>query len=320
MTVVDLTGSAPPVTTELARQPAGNGFAAVWFGPPQAMVSRTGAVVLRSDVLRGRDTRQVRTWSARLLAGSLADVTVWRPQGASRGGCAASGLSPTDVYVEVCFDERGLRPTVRRSSLDGTVLGETRLAIGGIPTEIGFDPGRPRVYLWSGANRTLTVVDLEDGFLRSTVTVPVGYETTGWDGSGDRSATVDAAGLASLAAISGLEMEYVSPAMAVSPDGSRIYAIALDSEPRNGRPEPPALLVFDTATRDLVARWPVDGDVNSLALSEDGRLLYAASLPVYDDVVLLREATVTVFDTDTGRVRLIAGRLGGQPLLFRSSL
>jgi hypothetical protein len=77
--------------------------------------------------------------------------------------------------------------------------------------------------------------------------------------------------------------------------------------------------VFDAATLDPITVWQPTADYVSVAVSADGKLVYAAGLPGVDAVgriKLAQQASITVFDTSDGSVRLIAGQLGGDALSF----
>jgi hypothetical protein len=109
-------------------------------------------------------------------------------------------------------------------------------------------------------------------------------------------------------------------ALVQSPDGTRIYAIGAAS---GGTPEDPSgstgVFVFDAATLALVTHWDPVADLVSLAISADGRYLYATGLPGVDAAgrrELAQGASVIVLDVADGAVRRIAGQLGPGALTF----
>ncbi len=76
---------------------------------------------------------------------------------------------------------------------------------------------------------------------------------------------------------------------------------------------------FDTTTLALIATYPATADFSSIALSDDGRFLYAAAeggLAADGSPAPANGTSVTVFDTSDGSVRLLAGQLGSADLVF----
>jgi len=85
---------------------------------------------------------------------------------------------------------------------------------------------------------------------------------------------------------------YVGAALAVSPDGSRVYVIANNS---SGNPSG-SVLAVDASTNAVTATIPVGNDASDVALSLDGRFVYVAN---YNDstVTVIRASTNTVINT-----------------------
>ena len=108
----------------------------------------------------------------------------------------------------------------------------------------------------------------------------------------------------------------------ISPDGSKVYAIgvatgASDREATGST----GVFVFDAATLASVDQWAPTADFVSLAVSANGRFVYAAGMPGVEASGRGNpgmQASITVFDTATGEQRLIAGELGNDLLLFES--
>jgi hypothetical protein len=76
---------------------------------------------------------------------------------------------------------------------------------------------------------------------------------------------------------------------------------------------------FDSASLAPLANWPATADFVSLAISRDGRFVYAAGVPGVDSHGAPSGfgASITVYDTGDGSVRLLAGQLGhDEDLLF----
>jgi hypothetical protein len=81
------------------------------------------------------------------------------------------------------------------------------------------------------------------------------------------------------------------------------------------------VFVFDATTLTPITIWQPNADYVSLAVSGDGRFVYASGLPGVDITgrpKIGQQASITVFDTSDGSIRLIAGRLGGDALTFLS--
>src|SRR4029077_9745537 len=62
---------------------------------------------------------------------------------------------------------------------------------------------------------------------------------------------------------------FVDPGLVLSPDGTRIFALAADTG--NGEAvSSQGVFVFDGATLEQVAHWPPTADLTSIAISPDG--------------------------------------------------
>jgi DNA-binding beta-propeller fold protein YncE len=110
----------------------------------------------------------------------------------------------------------------------------------------------------------------------------------------------------------------VEPAIVVSPDGTRIYAIGVDARSGADAAGSRGIYVFDATSLAQVGHWPPKADLISLAISRDGRFVYAAgdSGRTAAGDTSQDEASITVYDAADGTVRLIAGRLGNDSLFF----
>jgi hypothetical protein len=113
-------------------------------------------------------------------------------------------------------------------------------------------------------------------------------------------------------------------ALVISPDGTRVYAIGVRAGASEREPGGSAgVFVFDGSTLEPVAVWQPSADYVSLALSADGRLAYAAGLPGVDATGRQtgnQQASITVYDTTDGSIRLIAGQLGSEDLSFLATI
>jgi len=189
------------------------------------------------------------------------------------------------------------------ASLDA--FGET----GGISA---VSPDGRSFYAWDPSGLTLTRVDLVHGQLTS------GHATT----AAVPNDPLLAIGrwLAPPAAAKIL----LSSGIAISPDGSRVYALGIELGSLSGADfaGSSGILVFDAATLANVGHWSPTADFVSIAVSADGQSVYAAGSPQYSagGVTTSQPASVTVFDASTGSIRLIAGSLGRGFLTFPATI
>ena len=173
-------------------------------------------------------------------------------------------------------------------------------------------PDGTAIFLWNPTTRVLTRVDLTTGEA-STGTGDVTADAGGPLGALGRWLTPTAAAKVLL-----------SSGIAISPDGTRIYALGIESNvtAANGGPGSAGVFIFDTANLRQLAHWEATADFVSLAVSADARFVYAAGSPQFNvgGTVTGQEASITVFDARDGSVRLIAGQLGRGFLLFPSTI
>jgi hypothetical protein len=166
-------------------------------------------------------------------------------------------------------------------------------------------------YVWNPATATMTSFDVATG---ATVT-----------GSGPTAARAEGplSGLGDWLAPGVAAKSFLQGSVVLSPDGARLYAIGVQGD--TSGPEPTGssgVFVFDAASLALIGHWQPTADYVSLAMSGDGRFVYAAGMPGVDATgasVGLQAASVTVFDTTDGSIRLLAGKLGGEMLSFPST-
>lgn len=221
-------------------------------------------------------------------AGPLADGGTW--------------LSCTSAIAPVTI--------VRRLSADGGLKSNV-----GIPADEGIDgettalsPDGSALFVWDPSTASITRIDLATG------------ERT--DGSG-LSALVDDGPLAAFGrwlAPAAAAKSFLRGAIVVSPDGTRIYAVGIkEGVGASDQSGSAGVFVFDAASLDLIAIWQPTADFVSLALSADGRYAYVAGLPGVDALGRVQreqKASITVFETSTGSIRLIAGALDGDMITF----
>jgi hypothetical protein len=82
------------------------------------------------------------------------------------------------------------------------------------------------------------------------------------------------------------------------------------------------VFVFDATSLAPIGHWAPTADFVSIAISRDGRSVYAAGAPDTgaDGRDTGQPSSITVFDAADGTVRLVAGQLGQSTLTFPSSL
>ena len=104
----------------------------------------------------------------------------------------------------------------------------------------------------------------------------------------------------------------LQPSIALSPDGSRAYALGV-TRPERTDAGSTGVDVFDTVAMRAIDHWAPPADLVSVGVSPDGRLVYVAGAPEVDASGAQRlgaPASLIVFDASDGSVRLIAGSLG----------
>ena len=251
-------------------------------------------------------------FTAKLGDGTFSDLAPVRLASDCGATVNRAGALPEGGFWLACTQGGAELTIVRRLAADGSLLGDVRVN-GGVgidadPTALS-DNGAT-LYVWDPSGATLTGVDLAKG----TKTSGKGIAAAG---EGPLSA------LGHWLAPTAAAKSFLRGALAISPDGSRIYAIGVkgggSSHEMAGST---GVFVFDAASLEPAGVWQPTADYVSLAVSADGRFVYAAGLPGIDaagERQLDQQASITVYDTTDGSVRLIAGRLGGDMLSFISS-
>jgi hypothetical protein len=210
-------------------------------------------------------------------------------------GCMVSDTGLIDVaaatddaaYYTECFSPD--RPiTVRRVAADGRLVTSTEIpgALGGVDGTIA-PPSGDSVFLWNPFESVLSRVDLGTGEL--SVGQPQRPNPKGLAKSGNL--------------------------IVVSADGARVYTLGVVSD--DGSADGAGVFAFDASTLAPLGHWAPQADLSSIAVSDDGRHVYAAASggpspagapgPEFG-------ASITAYDTSDGSVAVIAGRLGSYDL------
>jgi hypothetical protein len=220
--------------------------------------------------------------------------------------CTDFGSGPIDQasYFTLCRTS----PTdwsVRRARLDGTVIDTTALprdenAQGLMLTTQTADA----LFLWNPVARTISRFDF------ATAAVVTGQA---------RTATLQDDPVDPLAALGRHIGQLIAPsvlakfpfesALVASPDGRRIFALGLEEISLGST----GIDVFDASTLESIGHWGPTADFSSIAINPAGTAVYAsASAGVAPDGSGSPDngASITVFDSATGDVRLLAGQLG----------
>ncbi len=266
----------------------------------EALLSRSSYWVDRGSVVYHSVSDHYRM----SLGGSrLGDPGPFAPNAGCSDGEADAGLSAWGAWF-LCYTNGGSGFVVRRIGPDGTVLGDSQVngdAEGGTWLRTG-----PVLYFWAPLTRTVTSVDLYSGALTS--------------GSAPAPAALAPGPLELLGrwlAPSAMAKVFLQPGLVVSPDGTRLYALGL--APSAGGPAgSTGVFAFDLATLKPLGRWAPTADLVSIAISADGRFVYAAGSAGVDATGAASPfgSSIAVYDTRDGSVRLLAGRLGTDPLSF----
>ncbi len=237
---------------------------------------------------------------------------------AAASNCAdavtAAGPRADGGFWLACTSYQSGTTIIRRLDSVGHVLGDTQVTghgdFGGDPSATAaLSPDGSALFLWSPTESVLTRVDLASG----DIVEGKGATTAAKDPLGSFGRWLTPTAQAKV---------LLSAGLALSPDGMRAYALGIDPNgAQGGGPRSTGVFVFDTATMTQLDHWESIADLVSIAVSEDGAFVYVAGSPEFNGngSVTLQFASITVFDTQTGSVRLIAGQLGKGFLVLPST-
>lgn len=204
-------------------------------------------------------------------------------------------VDPT-LLVRVCYRGPGQSPagdavvqrvTTAGESFDDLVIGQP-LSDTGQPATTTIDRARRAVFIWNPQLHALARVGIDDGQVLAGQ-VP-DSQVPGGRSPGDG------------------RYPGVEPGLALSPDGQRLYALGIG--PASGRAgASTGVWVFDPDTLGVLDHWAPRALLTSLAVSADGRFVYAAGASGLD--VDGHEnpwpASVTVYDAVTGEIQVVYG-------------
>ncbi len=219
------------------------------------------------------------------------------------------------VFSIVC--STGSDSSVLRYDADGRDLGRVSLSAetggGSWPSLEGSavaDVPTGTYYLWEPFTRRLVAVDTVAGRIARSATVDPG--TAG--GAGPLDALGALAGRLAEALVPTAEAKvYLAPAAAISPDGRTLYLLTTTATSfTSGGAGSLGIIAVSADDLAVRARFAPTADLRSIAVSADGRYVLAAGTPGVDasGAEAPWEASVTAYDTATGAVRAIVGRLG----------
>lgn len=255
-------------------------------------------------------TSRVEAWRVQFSGGELSDARA--VAGAADCGDAITlggGLADGGTWL-ACMAGASARTVVRRLAGDGSSLGDISVvgALESFGESLAVSADGTALFAWNAETATLTRIDLATGERHDQSALTA-------RGGGD-ALTAFGRWLAPVAAAKSL----LRGAIVVSPDGTRVYALGVTEGVGGDEFSGSAgVFVFDAASLEPLAIWQPTADFVSIALSADGRFLYAAGMPGVDERgqrKLRQQASITVFDTRDGSQRLIAGELGVDFLTF----
>lgn len=279
---------------------------------PEIDLAASGGAVLVSDFWFVNEDRNpppsgVDRWSASFDGTTVAEFS---PAGSTPGDACvvvARGVGDASTSWALCSTDGRLR--FDRIGRDGTTIGSTDLPVSdGLPGA-QVDSSGGQLYVWGPVARTLARVDIASGAVTSVTA------TTAASTEGPLSRL--AAALGRWIAPPALAKVMLEPAVAISPDGARIYALGADVLSGEAIASL-GVYAFDATTMTQVGHWQPVADFTSIAVSPDGAWLYAAGEPLFDagGSASLDAASITVYATADGTVRLTAGSLGNDPISF----
>lgn len=238
-------------------------------------------------------------------AGENAALDPIQPDDAADCGEFGSGLIDDSRFYATCWDAASGNVKVRRLAFSG-LLDTTEL----VPDDHGsraafFARTDDALFMWNPFGASVVRFDFDTATVtqaqapRPTSSVPA-----------DVLASIGR-GIGRWIAPSAFAKVFLQPGIVASADGTRIYALGIGGSDGGGGST--GVYAFDATSLDVVGTWAPLGDLTSLAVSADGAFVYAAGqggVSVTGQPTSGIGASMTVYDTTDGSVRLVAGKLG----------
>jgi hypothetical protein len=315
--VVDLVGGRVVQRMALPDVSTGPADAIVQAFAPKLAVSIDGgrALISRDSYVVDAGTLVYRSGTAHFMAdvaaARLGPLAAFASTGACPDGQADAGFGSDGQVWLACWSRNG-HLSVRRLAQDGSLRDEIP---GDISDGVGIwavAPNGAAIYLWAPTTRLVSRLDLTTGQVTSA-TAPA---PTGTAGFGPLAAV--GRWLAPPAAAK----VFLQPGIVLSADGSKLYALGIAPE-FGGLAGSTGVFSFDSASLAPLGNWAPTADFVSITVSRDGRFVYAAGVAGVDASGAPSGfgASITVYDTSDGSVRLVAGQLGhDEDLLFPSPI
>ncbi|MFI5226080.1 MAG: hypothetical protein ACHQ3P_05340 [Candidatus Limnocylindrales bacterium] len=326
--VVDVARGAVTQTLRLPDRPSLDGGKPIDVVPSTARISPDGAHLM---VIVGESTANDASVQATYVSATVADGRISGVETLPTGSggtdpCAYSltaGWASADAFYTVC----GVDPsTYILMNPGGTVLVRTAVGGGGpsVETVSGgsevVDPAAGLLYHWDPVSRTLTRLDLGTGSITGTVTAAAtsASEAPGAADAGRFDLGGIGRAIAGWLAPSANAKTLLQPGLALSPDGTRVYALGI-LPPQNYISGSTGVDVFDTTSMRQVDHWAPLGDLVSIAVSSDGRQVYLVASAATTAAGGATDApgALFVYDAPNGRLHLIAGDLGQDDVELR---
>jgi hypothetical protein len=319
--VVDLASATVVSSTPLAvAEPAGAGGRLSTRIAPRIALAPSGNRILVSsfwfveDASAATPPSGMDHWTAPFARNAIGPMTPAGSTASSSCGEVDSGLIDATTYWVVCSASSG-GLAIERRTLDGTTIDRTAVSSTSSPLDGGALLARlgDRLYLWDPIAAHLTRFDLATGKVASATGIADASETSPLD-----AVAMLGQQIGRWMAPPAMAKSILEPALVVSADGSRVYALGIGAPNASGDSGSTGVYAFDATSLAAIGHWTPTADFFSLALAPDGGSLYASGQAGVDagGHSSVDEASITVYDTADGSVRLIAGRLGSDSLFF----
>ena len=318
--VVDLaSGSIVGSTPVPVAEPAGAGGRATIRVAPEVTMAPSGDAILVASRWYVDDPSALPPSGSDHWMGTFDGLAIGHltPAGSLAGeACGELASGPIDATMSylVCSMPDGQVIVDRRQS-DGSPIDETTIpgASSGLEGGSLFVRQGDRLFLWHPVTARLTRFDLRTGVVDGATGTAFEHSTTPLEalaGVGRQLGRWMAPPVAAKV--------FLEPALVVSTDGTRIYGLGVDALGGDGSSGSRGIYAFDAGTLAPTGHWAPTADFDSLAISPDGRFVYAAASNGVDPSggPANYRASITVYATSDGSVRLLAGNLGSESLFF----